>query len=98
MTFEKCPVCCDTIAAQKTTTPSRSRLGLLNAYQGGVCRTIKAQYSKSSVANFLLQTTRNITTDGCASTILAHYAQTGPANMISLAHYPNTAVLVEHDL
>lgn len=40
----------------------------------------------------------NITTDGCASTILAHYAQTGPANMISLAHYPNTAVLVEHDL
>ena len=43
------------------TTPSRSRLGLLNAYQGGVCRTIKAQYSKSSVANFLLQTTRGAT-------------------------------------
>ncbi len=43
------------------TTPSRSRLGLLNAYQGGVCRTIKAQYFKSSVANFLLQTTRGAT-------------------------------------
>jgi hypothetical protein len=40
----------------------------------------------------------NITVDGCASTIVAHYAQTGPANMISLAHYPNTAVLFEHDL
>lgn len=44
-----------------TTTPSRSRLGLINAYQGGVCRTIKAQYQKSSVANFLLKTTRGAT-------------------------------------
>lgn len=61
MTYEKCPVCCDTIAAQKNTTPSRSRLGLINAYQGGVCRTIKARYQKSSVANFLLKTTRGAT-------------------------------------
>ena len=40
----------------------------------------------------------NITVDGCASTIVAHYAQTGPANMISLAHYPNTAVLFEYEV
>ena len=33
---------------------------LLNP-QGGVCRTIKSQYYKSSVANFLLQTTRGAT-------------------------------------
>ena len=40
----------------------------------------------------------NITVDGCASTIVARYAQTGPANMISLAHYPNTAVLFEYEV
>ena len=40
---------------------------LLNGYGGGICRTIKSQYFKSSVANFLLQTTRG------ASAVIVEY-------------------------
>lgn len=46
MTFEKCSVCCDTIAAKKNTTPSRFRLGLINAYQGGYVEPLKLSIKK----------------------------------------------------
>ena len=61
MTYEKCPVCCDTIAAPKSTTPvTVLGSGLINAYQGGMSNH-QSQYQKSSVANFLLKTTRGAT-------------------------------------
>ena len=52
MTYEKCPVCCDTIAAQKNTTPSRSRLGLINAYQGGYVEPSKLSIRKAVLLIF----------------------------------------------
>lgn len=36
----------------------RKRIYPLNTQADGTCRTIKAQYFKTSVANFLLQTSR----------------------------------------
>lgn len=43
------------------------KIMLLNGYRGGYCRCIKSQYFKSSVANFLLQTTRG------ASAVIVEY-------------------------
>ncbi len=39
----------------------------------------------------------NITRDGCAATITSVYgAHMGAANILSLAHYPMTALLIEY--
>lgn len=42
---------------------------LINPQNDGTCRTIKAQYYKTSVANFLLQTSRG------ASGVLIEYKE-----------------------
>lgn len=39
----------------------------------------------------------NTTADGCAATLTTRYDAVGPTNIISLAHYPMTVVLIEYD-
>ena len=40
----------------------------------------------------------NVTADGCAATLTTRYDAVGTTNILTLAHYPMTVVLVEHDL
>ena len=40
----------------------------------------------------------NVTQDLCAATLTTRYDAVGPTNIITLAHYPMTVVLIEHDL
>lgn len=40
----------------------------------------------------------NVTADGCAATLTTRYDAIGPTNILTLAHYPMTAILVEYDL
>ena len=46
------------------------KLTMINPMPDGTCRTIKAQYYKTSVANFLLQTSRG------ASGVLIQHGET----------------------
>ena len=39
----------------------------------------------------------NVTKYNCAATLKANYTQCSFANIISLAHFPHTAVLIEYD-
>lgn len=40
----------------------------------------------------------NVTQDLCAATLTTRYDAVGPTNIVTLAHYPMTVVLIEHDL
>ena len=46
------------------------KVTMINPMSDGTCRTIKAQYYKTSVANFLLQTSRG------ASGVMVQYGET----------------------
>lgn len=37
----------------------------------------------------------NVTSDMCAATITTRYENIGPTNILSLAHYPMTVVMIE---
>lgn len=40
----------------------------------------------------------NVTNDDCAATLTTRYDAVGPTNIITLAHYPMTTILVEYEL
>lgn len=40
----------------------------------------------------------NVTGDGCAATLTTRYDAVGPTNILTLAHYPMTVILIEHDI
>lgn len=42
-------------------------------------------------------TPANTTGNGCSATLNTRYEQMGMADIISLAHYPKTVVLIEYD-
>lgn len=39
----------------------------------------------------------NVTADHCAATITTRYGAMTHTNLVSLAHFPMTAVIVEHE-
>ena len=40
----------------------------------------------------------NVTADGCAATLTTRYDAVGPTNIITLAHYPMTVILMEYEM
>ena len=40
----------------------------------------------------------NVTIDGCAATLTTRYEAIGPTNILTLAHYPMTVVLIEYEI
>ena len=40
----------------------------------------------------------NVTADGCAATITTRYDAVGPTNILTLAHYPMTVILIEYEM
>ena len=40
----------------------------------------------------------NVTADGCAATLTTRYDAVGPTNIITLAHYPMTVILIEYEM
>ena len=40
----------------------------------------------------------NTTGDLCAATLTTRYDAVGPTNITTLAHYPMTVILIEHEL
>ena len=40
----------------------------------------------------------NVTGDLCAATLTTRYDAVGPTNIITLAHYPMTVILIEYEI
>ena len=80
-----CPVCCDTIAAHDTTTPSRSRLGLSRR------DIIAAHWLPNGDLRFYRQDAKM----GGVPELVCNYFR-NPAATIVTAHVNN--VIIEYDL
>lgn len=91
------------VAQTLTTSCNQAVVEPVNVYPDGTSRTIKAQYAKTSAANFVREgtfgatgvmeiTPINTCTDDTAKTIMAHYSKDSISHLVGDSEYPITGV------
>ena len=59
-------------------------------------RITNVAHIKPTMGGYLLPV--NTTGDCCAATLTTRYDAVGPTNIITLAHYPMTVILIEYEM